>query len=377
MLSMRTSCFSRVASSDASLWENLDDTEQVLAGLATPSLAIPAQRFTAFSNALATPSIAPNEEPLELQLFPSIEAEQKRAALTPVSSYINGAEMGNPFSQVDANCTQFLREEWLASAALTRNRQSNNVENASRSGESAEVSKYFAPSKATKKTVRQATSLLDQLDELVGSSPSPSKILTPSTLASGQEQASYASPLSPPKPASTPDQLRRLSKSHSPLPIVDIVDEEEPEWEIDSGVEAALLEVEEGSGPPMQSHKPTEREDMTAIDILNMSCSPPSQLMPHITLIKDMPEEQQQIYHRLAFNTSFARSSQTSARGVTSRGTRGKTWKATWQADDNDANNNGAAASSSKRQSLFGRKPRGRAKKWPPRRSNKGKTRRN
>lgn len=348
VLSMRSSRHSREASSEASLWNDLDDTEQALANLATPLLA---PSSTALARAPSPPPVKSHSKSLEHQLFPSIEAEQSRAPLTSASSHINGADLGNPWSQVGVNSTQFMREEWLASAALTQSKRNKEKKAVRSEGAAAITSKFFAPTKAVQSPSRQASSLLDKLDEICGSSPQSS---TPVSSGSKQERtACTTARLAPPAPSRS--SKRAVSIETDPI-------DDDAVWEID---EAAFLELEQVPN----CTTPPPSEELTALDILNMSCSPPSQLIPHITLIKDMPEEQQQIYHKLAFSSSSQRSSQASTKGVTARGTKGKTWKATRQ--DNEAG--GAASTSAKRRSsVTARKPRGTAfKKWTPRRGGK------
>lgn len=362
-LSMRVHRQSRQPSSEASLWDDLDDTEQALANLATPLLAV--QPASAAVPRTPSPlSVDPPAKPLEHQLFPSIEAEQSRAPFTPVSSYINGADMGNPWSPVGVNSTQFMRQEWLQSAA--RNDSGSLIdENTVRpEAVTATTSKFFPRTKAVRTPTQQASSLLDKLDEICGSSPSVSRISPVRSSDSVQERVSMAS---------APEAQTMLSatgSSQASLPLdADLIDDD-PDWEIDTDTDAAIQMAEQVPKRMTQ----TEQEELTAIDILNMSCSPPSQLMPHITLIKDMPEEQQQLYHRLAFNTSSTRSSQNSTRGVTARGTKGKTWKTTWQ-DDESGNTVGPGAfTSGRRVSSATRKPRSSAfAKWPFRKKGKSK----
>ena len=332
----------REASSDASLWDDLDEADRSFSDIVTPPLntdpplAPPPARHqhnTASNPITISDSTAPTstQRPgldLELELFPSdsppippsssTSRSQKRNI--PSSFDFEAAAGSQPRSQQDLKATQYLREEWLISAGQkqpddlvqdhipyialdehpisTEKLESPSRIAANSSNMASLATSALAPSALADTSIphparRGRSSLLDQLD-VICSSPSPhsSSPIVPDNAAIQQS------------PAAARSALR---------PITSLV----------ANAKAASTE-----------HDMDER---AALDMLNMSCSPPSQLSQSvqcITLIQDMPPEKQEIYHRLAFGSSS--SAAPTNVGTTVRGTRGKTWQTTWNDDADD-----------------------------------------
>ncbi|PWY99155.1 hypothetical protein BCV70DRAFT_218112 [Testicularia cyperi] len=366
----------RDAFSDASLWDDIDDPDHAFATLATPVLT------AKLSLPPSSPPIAvvdmpqPQSHPktlLEEELFPSDKSDSdppRRTPLAPSSSNVDydAAERGHPWSQKDAQQTQYMRQLWLESVGMPvesdgedqtveepvagpsserGSRATTNLIASSshipmgdmrtptRTNMSNSTSSGFAP-------VRTGSRLLDQLDEICGSSPSPSVLSAPRSSGSVQEKG--------------PTVLRssRSSKSMVQEGTQNSL-EDEPGWLDDPEAQAELLQIEQGfdQAPPRRPTSSTAEgcaHELSPLDILHMPGSPPDDLMPRITLIKDMPPDKQEFYHRIAFGDSLGsqnRSTQ-SAVGVTVRGSRGKTWQTTWQqTHEVDHRQNGRLASAS------------------------------
>ncbi|CBQ69330.1 conserved hypothetical protein [Sporisorium reilianum SRZ2] len=289
----------REASSDASLWDDIDDTNSTFADIVTPplqqDLPLPQPPTTTASHPItitdSTPESSTRHQALDLELFPSGQ---------PPSSFdFDAAAANEPWSQASAKATQYLRDEWLISVGqkqpddLVQDLLAPPSRPTAKGGEMA--------SSLTSKSKRGRSSLLDQLD-VICSSPSQHFSSSPNA---NENESSKPSKLK--SPAATERQ---------PLqPVTSIV----------------------SNGKAPSTHD--ETHELSAIDMLEMSCSPPSQTFPHMTLIKDMPQELQDIYHRLAFGPSSTSSDTTSPNpGTTVRGTRGKTWQTTWQDDADQAN---------------------------------------
>ncbi|SPO24061.1 uncharacterized protein UTRI_03394_B [Ustilago trichophora] len=327
----------REASSDASLWDDLDQHDDSFVDIVTPplpqdlALALPPssphpmRQHNTASNPIVVPQTTAqssmHQNRLELELFPTSSTGRSQPPHPhphphPPSSSFDfqaAAAATEPWSQNDLKATQFLRDEWLISAGQ---KQPNDLVEDYLPHQGAHQSKHTHPppptitngsnvassltsawaARAQSSTSSKATtpkrgrsSLLDQLD-VICSSPSPHSS-SPSTNEHTSIQQS---------PATARQALRPITSITSTM----------------SNTKATRV--------PQK-----EVDERAALGMLNMSCSPPSQEVPHIMLISDMPPERQEIYRRLALGGSS--SSTPTNVGTTVRGTRGKTWQTTWQ----------------------------------------------
>lgn len=305
----------REASSDASLWEDLDDPIDAFAGVSTPPLPStgvhdslpPGAMLNTASNPItisdSTIDSSSLRHGLEHELFPSGRSQDSsssstshsRPAQPPSSFELDPARLIDPASQKDLKTTQYLRDEWLISAG--QKEPDDWVENY------IPVMRGNAPESAKVTTAKRGrSSLLDQIDAICSPSSSGSSIHT------GRRATSAREPLRPSKSAKTNGKARATED---------------------------------------------ELDEMAAAEMLNMSCSPPSQDAPRIKLITDMPPEEQAFYRRLAFGDSSATSSP-GMTGVTARGKNGKTWQTTWNDADPPNTSGDGQATTSRSNNAFG-----------------------
>lgn len=358
--SRRPSEASSEASSDASLWEDMDDTNSAIGAIITPRLQIDTALPTGpvmdqlitdphriSSIDTQTDRLPRQQDSLTLELFPSGQSSAKLSDSRPhpPSSFdFDAAAAIEPWTQPDFKATQYLRDEWLISAgqkqpndlvydfaarrgqqdqastskcprlAPTENIPSSNMSSSSKTA-CATPARSDVPTNSGSTAKRGRSSLLDQLDAIC-SSPSQHFSSSPTTNANE------------PPPPSIPKSAGLERQPLAPASSI----------------------ASNGRAPSV--HQVCDEDSV--IDVLDMPSSPPSQPIQHITLIKDMPQELQNIYRRLAFGGSNGAPSSTITstplnHGTTARGTRGKTWQTTWQHDDHDAQQtSGAAGTSSK-----------------------------
>ncbi|SNX86529.1 uncharacterized protein MEPE_05238 [Melanopsichium pennsylvanicum] len=338
----------REASSDASLWsDDLNDTFAhiitppiVLQDLASPLRPSPNHQQSNTASNPITPSdiiTRPSTKlpALELNLFSSDPSSSSTSRQAPSSFDFEVAAANDPWSQPDLKATQYQREEWLIAVGQnqprdlvqdyipsmhadqnTSPRNSFNCRtsiNADANGASSKMTltaaaRVQSDASTTSISKRGRSSLLDQLDRICSS---------PSHHGSSPRTNDHASSQAGPSTVRQP--LR---------PITSIINN--------------------GKNNAKVSNK--DSDDRAAFDKLSMSSPPSSQPVSHITLIQDMPPEQQAIYHRLAFGNSLSQSSTPVNVGTTVRGTRGKTWQTTWNDNDVDGvqDSNSAAGPSSR-----------------------------
>lgn len=309
-------------SSDASLWEDIDDAFD---GISTPPL--PPQQHTASDPVTipdSTADISTMKRGLELDLFPSGRDQNQSSSSGLQNPSRPDLDATEPFSsQTDCKATQYRRDEWLISAGQkqpndlvqdyfpdARSMEKRLLESLSRkatggntmASRSALAQAGHGPSNASNLSKRGRSSLLDQLDEICSPSSSGSSIDTRQAPIHVADQDVAAQ-------ADRAPTRKSAAGSRQPLqPVIGTI----------------------ANGKSLSASQ--ESDEFAALDILDMPGSPPSQLVSHITLIKDMPPEKQELYRRLAFGNSSDGAS-TANVGVTARGKRGKTWQTTWQDD--------------------------------------------
>ncbi|SPO24126.1 uncharacterized protein UTRI_03394 [Ustilago trichophora] len=348
----------REASSDAFLWDDLDQHDNSFAHIITPplqqdlELALqPSLHPTRQQNTASNPIIIPEstaqssmqQNGLELELFPTHRPQDPPSSSTsrsqrpqPPSSFdFEVAAASEPWSQNDLKATQFLRDEWLISAGQ---KQPNDlVEDYIPHQDAREPKHIYSPPRTTTNVSNMASSL------------------TSAWAARAQSGASSKTSTAKRGRSSLLDQLDMICSSPSPHSSSPSTNEHASIQQSPATGRQALRPITSITANTKATTAQKEIDERAALGMLNMSCSPPSQEVPHIMLISDMPPERQEIYRRLALGGSS--SSAPTNVGATVRGTRGKTWQTTWQNDQDEVevsestigrtnNTNGASSNS-------------------------------
>lgn len=326
---------SREASSDASLWDDLDQHDYSFANIITPplqqdlALALsPSLHSTRQQNTASNPIIIPQstaqsllqQNGLELELFPTHRPQDPPSRSTsrsqhpqPPSSFdFEAAAAGEPWCQNDLKATQFLRDEWLISAGQ---KQPNDlVEDYIPHKGAHEPKHIYSPPRTTTDASNMASSLIS------------------AWAARAQSGASSKTTTAKRGRSSLLDQLDVICSSPSPHSSSPSTNEHASIQQSPATRRQALRPITSIKANTKATTAQNEIDERAALGMLNMSCSPPSQEVPHIMLISDMPPERQEIYRRLALGGSSSAASTNV--GTTVRGTRGKTWQTTWQHDE-------------------------------------------
>lgn len=404
-------------SSDASLWNDLDDADRTFAEISTPPLPpsdrckldigspiVGTDRSNSTSHHGLEPELVPTGRP---QGNPSSCSSLSQPLQPPSSFDLGAVGVGEPWSQLEVRTTQHQRDEWLISVGQKeptdlvedhiplvgkaerttaptlpshlafKTAQATAMETVSAAVpalapaaaatptcESPRIFRAHAGIPAHPTAPQKRSSLLDQLDEICGSSPSdPGK--TPRAeyrQRSSQESATEhvgsarlktSNPSAPFEKVPGPSWPVTIAEGKGESPTVIDLD-------VDEGMDATFEDADQAGHdrPPLRPSISARAnggttsiddvfDEFSAHDMFDISSSPPSQPNSRITLIKDMPPEKQEIYRRLAFGNSA--SNNFNNIGTTVRGRSGKTWQTTWQGnvDSVDASDVRAGASDS------------------------------
>ncbi|GAC95967.1 hypothetical protein PHSY_003545 [Pseudozyma hubeiensis SY62] len=346
----------REASSEASYWD--DDTNSPFADVVTPPLrsdvvlpSVPAkEQLNTASHPITILDTQPEPLPMQqqgglaLELFPSgrSSTDPPNRQSHPPSSFDFDAAAGiEPWTQPGLKATQYLRDEWLISAGQ---KQPNDLveDYVPNIGDSGKASTSRQPDRS-----RLTTARVDHMAPALRS-----------VLADRAHLDAPKEPIAKRGRSSLLDQLDAICSSPSQrFSSSPITNEPTTIPTTPTTARAPLAPASSIVSNGKASSAQKIHDQPAVIDLLEVSSSPPAQPpQQHITLIKDMPQELQNIYRRLAFGRSGGVAGGSSSStpstpinaGTTARGTRGKTWQTTWQDDgDQDGQSADGATSSS------------------------------